>query len=60
MHTMHTPVCSMFRVGDIAMKRAQVVAPELKAFLYTWGDGRTTQEGEHIPVRRQQLSIEPW
>jgi hypothetical protein len=31
--------------------RAQVVEPKVRAYLYTWGDGRHTAEGEFIPVR---------
>ena len=29
----------------------QVISPTTKAFLYTWGEGRTTAEGEYIPAR---------
>jgi hypothetical protein len=35
----------------------QVVEPAVKCFLYTWGKGRTTAEGEHIPVRIEQMEI---
>ena len=28
---------------------AQVVDPKIKAFMYTWGEGRVTAEGERIP-----------
>ena len=31
--------------------------PAVKAFLYTWGRGRTTAEGEHIPARIEQMEI---
>ena len=34
-----------------------MVTPNLRAFLYTWGPGRQTQEGEHIPVRMEALQI---
>ena len=34
-----------------------MVAPNLRAFLYTWGPGRVTGEGEHIPVRMEPLQI---
>ena len=34
-----------------------MVAPNLRAFLYTWGAGRVTGEGEHIPVRMEPLQI---
>lgn len=27
----------------------QVVDPKIKAFMYTWGEGRVTAEGEQIP-----------
>lgn len=29
----------------------------MKAYLYTWGEGRNTAEGEHIPVRIESLDI---
>ena len=29
----------------------------MKAYLYTWGRGRTTAEGEHIPTRIEQMEI---
>ncbi|EIE26204.1 E set domain-containing protein [Coccomyxa subellipsoidea C-169] len=40
----------MFRVAD-------VVSPRVRAFLYTWGGGRTTAEGEHIPFRADPLRL---
>lgn len=45
----------MFRVADI--RRTQVVDPKIKAFMYTWGEGRLTAEGERIPVRCEALDI---
>lgn len=30
---------------------------KLHAYLYTWGDGRQTLEGEHIPVRVEPLEL---
>jgi hypothetical protein len=45
----------MFRVADI--QATPVVQPSVKAFLYTWGAGRTTAEGEFIPVRIEELQI---
>lgn len=30
----------------------QVVQPSVRAYLYTWGEGRVTVEGEHIPGGR--------
>ncbi|PSC68160.1 E set domain-containing [Micractinium conductrix] len=45
----------MFRVADI--RRTQVVDPKIKAFMYTWGEGRVTAEGERIPVRCEPLDI---
>ena len=36
---------------------AQVVEPKVKAYLYTWGEGRRTAEGEHIPARVECLDI---
>ena len=38
----------MFRIADV--RQTQVVSPTMSAVLYTW-IGRTTAEGEHIPVR---------
>ena len=34
----------------------QVIAPAVRAYLYTWG-GRKTAEGEKIPVRIEELDI---
>ena len=34
----------------------QVIAPSVRAYLYTWG-GRRTAEGEKIPVRIEELDI---
>lgn len=34
----------------------QVIAPSVRAFLYTWG-GRKTAEGEKIPVRIEELDL---
>ncbi|KAL3154506.1 hypothetical protein ABBQ32_013968 [Trebouxia sp. C0010 RCD-2024] len=45
----------MFRIADI--RRTQVIQPQVKAYLYTWGEGRNTAEGEHIPVRIESLEI---
>lgn len=33
-----------------------MIAPSVRAFLYTWG-GRKTAEGEKIPVRIEELDI---
>jgi hypothetical protein len=46
----------MFRVADI--RNTQVVEPKVKAYLYTWGDGRVTAEGEQIPVRVEPLQVD--
>lgn len=35
----------------------KVVEPAVKGYLYTWGKGRTTAEGEHIPTRIEQMEI---
>ena len=35
----------------------QVVEPKVRAYLYTWGGGRVTAEGEFIPVRSEELDI---
>lgn len=45
----------MFRIADI--KTTQVVEPNVRAYLYTWGDGRHTAEGEFIPVRSEELDL---
>lgn len=34
-----------------------MIEPRIRAYLYTWGDGRTTAEGEHIPVRIENLDL---
>lgn len=34
-----------------------MVSPRVRAFLYTWGGGRTTAEGEHIPFRADPLKL---
>jgi hypothetical protein len=39
----------MFRVADI--RHRSVIGPQVYATMYTWGQGRRTMEGEHIPVR---------
>ncbi len=36
----------------------QVVSPRVRAFLYTWGGGRTTAEGEHIPFRMDPIELQ--
>lgn len=35
----------------------QVIAPRVKAYLYTWGEARGTHEGEQIPVKIEELEI---
>ncbi len=47
----------MFRVGDV--QKTQVVDPKVKAYLYTFGHGRRTAEGESIPVRVEPLEMPP-
>lgn len=42
--------------ADAACIWLQVIAPSVRAFLYTWG-GRKTAEGEKIPVRIEELDI---
>jgi hypothetical protein len=39
----------------------QVIEPRVKAWLYTWGEGRVTAEGEHIQgePRWPLLSLPP-
>jgi hypothetical protein len=32
---------------------------QLRAFLYTWGDGRITLEGEHVPCRVERMELTP-
>jgi len=50
--TSATPTRSMFRVADI-QKLRQVINPRINAYLYTWGPGIKTQEGEQLAVRVQ-------
>ncbi|KAK9805912.1 hypothetical protein WJX73_004138 [Symbiochloris irregularis] len=45
----------MFRIADF--RKTQVVEPRVTAYLYTWGEGRVTAEGEHICVRTEDLEI---
>ncbi|KAL4429159.1 hypothetical protein ABPG77_010138, partial [Micractinium sp. CCAP 211/92] len=45
----------LFRVADV--RRTQVLEPRVRAFLYTWGEGRITAEGEKIPVRCEALDL---
>ena len=40
--------------GDVTV---QVVEPKVRAYLYTWGEGRMTAEGEFIPVRVESLDV---
>ena len=53
-------VCGMptnLQTQGLSTECTQVVEPKIKAYLYTWGAGRTTAEGEHIPVRIEELDI---
>ncbi|GAB4816589.1 hypothetical protein N2152v2_003635 [Parachlorella kessleri] len=45
----------MFRIADV--RKTQVVQPSIRAYLYTWGEGRVTAEGEKIPVRCEELNL---
>ena len=45
----------MFRLADV--RSTQVTEARLKVFLYTWGEGRITAEGEAIPVRVEELDL---
>ena len=47
---------SVSRVTWLHITWLQVIAPSVRAFLYTWG-GRKTAEGEKIPVRIEELDI---
>lgn len=44
----------MFRVGDVRDRK--VIAPVVRAVLYTW-QGRRTKEGEFLPVLAQPMEI---
>jgi hypothetical protein len=46
----------MFRIADV--RNAQVVEPKVRAYLYTWGEGRKTAEGEKIPVRVESIELD--
>ena len=35
----------------------QVIAPRVKAYLYTWGEPRFTHEGERVPAKIEDLDI---
>lgn len=35
----------------------QVIAPRVKAYLYTWGEPRFTAEGDRIPAKTESLDI---
>lgn len=45
----------MFRIADI--RKTQVISPRVKAYLYTWGEPRCTNESERIPVKIEELDI---
>ena len=45
----------MFRVADI--REYAIIDPKVRASLYIWGPGRTTAEGEHVPLEVQQLAV---
>lgn len=34
-----------------------MIAPRVKAYLYTWGQGRGTHEGEVLPAKIEELDI---
>lgn len=46
----------MFRIADV--RNAQVVEPKVRAYLYTWGEGRITAENERIPVRVESIELD--
>ncbi|KAI8110913.1 hypothetical protein M9434_004487 [Picochlorum sp. BPE23] len=46
----------MFRIADV--RNAQVVEPKVRAYLYTWGEGRITAESERIPVRVEPIELD--
>lgn len=35
----------------------QVIAPRVKAYLYTWGEARYTIEGDRVPAKIEDLDI---
>ena len=39
------------------MHKLQVIAPRVKAYLYTWGQPRYTAEGDRIPAKIEDLDI---
>jgi len=41
----------------VSVSKLQVVEPKVRAYLYTWGEGRMTAEGEFIPVRVESLDV---
>ncbi|CAG9462166.1 unnamed protein product [Pedinophyceae sp. YPF-701] len=48
-------LCLMFRVADI--RPTPVVDARASAFLYVWGPGRRTAEGESVPVQVYELQL---
>ncbi|GAX73024.1 hypothetical protein CEUSTIGMA_g476.t1 [Chlamydomonas eustigma] len=48
----------MFRIGDI--QRSTVVSPRIHTYLYSWGDGHRTAEGEFLPVQVKELDVYGW
>ena len=48
----------LFSPAILTGRPVQVVSPRVRAFLYTWGGGRTTAEGEHIPFRMDPIELQ--
>lgn len=45
----------MFRIADV--RATQVINPKISAYLYSFGEGRVTAEGERTPVRVEPLKV---
>ena len=48
---------SFHQAAGLRQRLLQVVEPKVTAWLYSWGEGRVTAEGEHIPCRIEELEI---
>ncbi len=52
LHTTNSAGCV-----TLVIPLSQVIAPRVKAYLYTWGPPRYTAEGDRIPAKIENLNI---
>ncbi len=52
LHTARLAACV-----NLLVSLSQVIAPRVKAYLYTWGPPRYTAEGDRIPAKIENLDI---